>query len=137
MLCSELFESFLYDDMQVLSPPKQGPVEVGNTTALINPSVGDMAKMFSHNHAAPLRALTEPGRFVVWPAEEALHQPMQIALNMDRRARRYIVYANTQSSPRATSVVGRYNVWVKDDTGQQVKPIYMSQQMKSALAVRA
>ena len=135
MFVFELFEDAqVMDCPQLTSPiPKRGPVEVCDTTATINPSPSDMARLFQRS--GPLRALSEPGRFVVWPAEEALHQPVQIALRMDNRSRRYTIFGETSRSDRTTAQVGRFFAYVIDAANAVVPVKFMPAEMRAALAI--
>jgi hypothetical protein len=126
MLCSELFETHPLFEAD--------HVDVCNTTAVVNPWSSDVARMLTKE--SPLRALAEPGRFVIWPAEAALHQPVQIALKMDNRARRYLVFSSPTPNERATNKVGRFFIWVMDSANTIIKPDIMSAQMRTAFGVR-
>ncbi len=125
MLCSELFEFLLTEGK---------PIEVGDTTVIVNPWPSDVARMLTKDSI--LRALSEPGRFVIWPAEEVLHQPVQNALHMDRRARRYIMFGSDNNNDRATVKVGRFHVWMTDSANTIVKPPHMSAEIRTAFGIR-
>jgi hypothetical protein len=88
------------------------------------------------NSSHILRALSEPGRFVVWPAEEALHQPVQIALKMDNRARRYFIFGSASNSSRAVAKVGRFFVNLRDSAEALVKPEHIGPQIRAAFGMR-
>lgn len=140
MLCCELFEKpYLREvttrmsDIQPVIPPKRGLVDVCQTTAYVNPMPGNLARMLARD-SKPLRALAEPGKFIVWPSEEELHQPVQIAFNMDRRARRYFVHGSTHKE-RDSIPVGRFFVEIIDSARTKVEPKFMSPQMLAAVGL--
>lgn len=142
MLCHEIFqkpahlrEVTLSGEIKRVVAPKQGPVEVADTTAIVNPSPHDLARLFAK--APTLRALAEPGKFIVWPAEEELHQPVQIALNMDRRASRYFVRSSTDDDTNAVAKIGRFFVKIVDSARNHMLPQFMNKQMLAACGITA
>jgi len=106
-------------------------VDVGNIPVMINPWPNDMARLLVRaNH---LRALSTPGTFAVWPAEDALHQPIQRALDIEERARRYLVGTSRQGRFK----IGRFQIDIEADNRDRVEPWMMSPMMKRALNVRS
>ena len=122
-----------------------GEVDVLGTTAHINPRTSDTARMLEagspRNRNLPpasvtLRALSEPGRTAIWPAERALHDPMGRALEFDKGAGRYMIkaYPGAADSMRPYQV-GRFKVSVEDAEGNHPAPAAMTPELRTALGI--
>jgi hypothetical protein len=61
-------------------------VDVGETTAHVNPSMGDLARMMEAAPNHHLRALHEGPNVAVWPAYDATHAQMTAPLGFTRDA---------------------------------------------------
>jgi len=105
-------------------------VDIANTTVMINPWPNDLAKLLVQT--PNLRALSSPGTFAVWPAEEALHQPMQRALDMEERARRFLLDVSKYGKFK----VGRFQISVEADNRDKVEPWMLGPMMSRALGIR-
>jgi hypothetical protein len=122
-----------------------GEVDVLGTTAHINPRTSDTARMLEagspRDRSKPpasvtLRALSEPGRTAIWPAEQALHDPMGKALNFDKSANRYMIKAYPGSADQMRPYqVGRFKVSVEDGEGNHPAPAAMSPELRTALGI--
>ena len=113
-----------------------GEVELGSTTATINPSRNDMAKMLEASSNKELRALHEGSRLVVWNAEEALHQEVQRGLDMSDSVHRYNLAARVgRAVPGRSYQIGRYAVTVRRD-GDAQEAKFMPGPLRAALGVR-
>ena len=106
-------------------------VDVGATTVMINPWPSDMARLLVRD--PNLRALSSPSTFAVWPAEEVLHQPMQRALEMDERARRFLIDVSKYGQFK----VGRFQVKVEADNRDKIEAWMLGPMMRRALSVRS
>jgi hypothetical protein len=105
-------------------------------TVTINPSRNDLARLLQANQEEGLRVLDNNQDFVVWPAGDAIHYQVAVAMpQMNFISPRYgwSIDLNIRNK-HSQFKVGRFNVDVWHDEGAgKVSPERMSKNMQRAL----